>query len=66
MWHHIETPAQAAAIWKDQKEKLKVKFPGLTEEDLNYDESRRDEMMSNLQVKLAQTKVQLNATVSWY
>jgi hypothetical protein len=66
MWYHIETPAQIAANWSNQKEKLRIRFPHLTEADLDYEESRRDEMLSNLQVKLAQTKVQLNAAISWY
>lgn len=40
----------------DLKNKLKIKFPSLTEADLNFDENKRDEALNYLRVKLGKTQ----------
>lgn len=41
------------ASWTAQKAKLKVAFPKLTDDDLNFDETRKTEMFRHLEPKLA-------------
>lgn len=45
--------------WKQQKDNLKVRFPALTKDDLNFDEKRKYEMLNKLQLKLGMTPNQL-------
>lgn len=47
------------AAWEDKKAKLKIKFPQLTDIDLYFKEAKRDEMISNVQVKLGKTVKEL-------
>ncbi len=42
--------------WNEQKGKLKQKFADLTDDDLMYEEGKRDEMLGKLQIKLGKTK----------
>jgi uncharacterized protein YjbJ (UPF0337 family) len=46
--------------WNEQKGKLKQKFAMLTDNDLMYEEGKRDEMYGNLQKKLGKTKEELD------
>lgn len=46
--------------WEEQKGKLKQKFAELTDNDLMFEEGKKEEMMGNLQVKLGKTKEELN------
>lgn len=39
--------------WETQKAALKARFPKLADEDLNFEESDRQEMLTNLESKLA-------------
>jgi hypothetical protein len=39
--------------WVEQKAKLKAKFPKLTDDDVNFDESWKSEMLRRLELKLA-------------
>jgi hypothetical protein len=41
--------------WEAKKALLKKKFPQLTEADLDYDENRKNQMYSNLQLKTGRT-----------
>lgn len=41
------------ANWEAQKAKLKARFPKLTDEDLNFEENGKDEMLKKLETKLA-------------
>ncbi len=43
-------------IWKEQKVKLKQKIIALIGKDLMYDESKREEMLTKLQIKLGKTR----------
>jgi uncharacterized protein YjbJ (UPF0337 family) len=42
--------------WNEQKSELKAKFSTLTDEDLRYEEGKKDEMLERVQVKLGKTK----------
>ena len=44
---HVKT------TWEAEKAKLKSRFPKLTEEDLNYEERSKDEMLAKLEMKLS-------------
>jgi len=46
--------------WNELKGKLKQKFAVLTDNDLMFDEGRREEMIGNLQIKLGKTKEELH------
>ena len=45
--------------WNEQKGKLKQKFAVLTDNDLMFDEGKKDEMFGKLQIKLGQSKEEL-------
>lgn len=45
--------------WNEQKGKLKQKFAALTDNDLMYEEGKKDEMLGRLQTKLGKTKDEL-------
>ncbi len=45
--------------WNEQKGKLKQKFAMLTDNDLMFEEGKKDEMFGKLQVKLGKTKEEL-------
>ena len=55
---------EANGKWKEQKGKLKQKFAILTDNDLMFDEGRKDEMLGKLQIKLGKTKEQLHEIIS--
>ena len=46
--------------WEEQKGKLKQKFAELTDNDLMFEEGKKEEMMVKLQVKLGKTKEELH------
>jgi uncharacterized protein YjbJ (UPF0337 family) len=50
--------------WNELKGKLKQQFAVLTDNDLMYDEGRKDEMLGKLQIKLGKTKEELNNIIS--
>jgi hypothetical protein len=45
--------------WSEQKEKLQLKYPTLTNSDLAYNVGKKDEMLGKLQVKLGKTQSEL-------
>jgi hypothetical protein len=51
------------AKWKAQKAKLKLTFPKLTDGELNYGESKKQEMLVKLAVKLGKTTQELLAVM---
>ena len=57
-------PVSVDEIWECQKEKLKSQFQTLTDEDLEYEEGKKDEMFTKLQVKLGKTKEEFEATIA--
>lgn len=60
------TDVQAPVLenWNEQKDKLKVQFPTLTDEDLQYEEGKRDEMLTRIQVKLGKTNEEMDLIIS--
>jgi uncharacterized protein YjbJ (UPF0337 family) len=51
--------------WNEQKAKLKKKFAVLTDNDLMYEESRKEEMFAKLQIRLGKTKEELHKIISF-
>lgn len=47
----------------EQKGKLKQKFANLTDNDLMFEEGRKDEMSGKLQVKLGKSREELNKII---
>jgi uncharacterized protein YjbJ (UPF0337 family) len=45
--------------WSERKIKLRQKFGFLTDNDLMFEEGKKDEMLGKLQVKLGKTKEEL-------
>jgi uncharacterized protein YjbJ (UPF0337 family) len=46
--------------WNEQKGKLKQKFASLTDNDLVFEEGKKDEMLGKLQIKLGKSKEELD------
>lgn len=42
--------------WNEQKGKLKKQFAVLTDNDLMFEEGKKDEMLGKIQIKLGKTK----------
>ncbi|MBL7746426.1 MAG: CsbD family protein [Chitinophagaceae bacterium] len=49
--------------WNETKGKLKQKFAELTDNDLMYEEGKKEEMMGKLQKKLGKTKEELDKLI---
>jgi hypothetical protein len=45
--------------WNSKKEKIKLKFPGISDQDLNFYEGKEKEMMEMLEYKLGIPKLEL-------
>jgi uncharacterized protein YjbJ (UPF0337 family) len=45
--------------WDEHKDKLKRKFPELTEKDLDFKEGKINDMLGKLQIKLGKTRREL-------
>jgi uncharacterized protein YjbJ (UPF0337 family) len=54
---------EAKGNWNEQKGKLKQKFAVLTDNDLMFEEGKRDEMYGKLQIKLGKTKEELHKII---
>ncbi len=50
--------------WNEQKGKLKQKFAFLTDNDLMFEEGKKDEMLGKLQIKLGKTMEELHKIIS--
>lgn len=50
--------------WNEQKGKLKKQFATLTDNDLLFEEGKKDEMLGKIQVKLGKTKEELHAIIA--
>jgi CsbD-like. len=49
--------------WNEQKAKLKQKFAVLTDNDLMFEEGKKEEMFGKLQIKLGKTKEELHKII---
>lgn len=45
--------------WNEKKEKIKQRFPCISDQDLNFYEGKEKEMMEKLEYKLEITKLEL-------
>jgi uncharacterized protein YjbJ (UPF0337 family) len=50
--------------WNEQKGKLKKKFAILTDNDLMFQEGRKEEMFGKLQIKLGKSKEELEKIIA--
>ena len=50
--------------WNEQKGKLKQKYAQLTDNDLMFEEGKKDEMFGKIQVKLGKTKEELHEIIN--
>lgn len=49
--------------WEEQKGKLKQKFAVLTDNDLLFEEGKKEEMMGKLQITLGKSKEELSKII---
>ena len=49
--------------WNEQKAKLKQRYAVLTDDDLLYEEGKREELYGRLQEKLGKTKEELHKII---
>ena len=49
--------------WNEQKGKLKQKFAFLTDNDLMFDEGKKDEILGKLQIKLGKSMEELKQII---
>lgn len=45
--------------WKEQKAKLKIRFIKLQDSDLIFEEGKKEEMITKLEIKLGKTRDEL-------
>ena len=50
--------------WNEQKAKLKQKFAVLTDNDLMFEEGKKEEMFGKLQIKLGKSKEELDKIIA--
>jgi uncharacterized protein YjbJ (UPF0337 family) len=50
--------------WNEQKGKLKQKFAVLTDNDLMFEEGKKEEMFGRLQIKLGKTKEEIQKIIA--
>ena len=55
---------QMKGDWNVAKGKLKQRFATLTENDLLFQEGKKDEMLGRLQIKLGKTKEELRSIIA--
>lgn len=55
---------EVKGTWHEQKGKLKQKFAVLTDNDLLFEQGKKEEMLGKLQITLGKTKEELAAIMS--
>jgi uncharacterized protein YjbJ (UPF0337 family) len=50
---------EAKGTWNEKKGRLKQKFAFLTDNDVMFEEGKKEEMIGKLQIKLGKTKEEL-------
>jgi uncharacterized protein YjbJ (UPF0337 family) len=53
-------PTELEGNWNELKGKLKQKFAVLTDNDLMFEEGKKEEMFGKLQIKLGKTKEEVH------
>lgn len=54
----------AIGFWNNKKEKLKQKFPILTDEDVSFNEGKEKEMIEMIGNKMGKTKLELLSIIA--
>jgi len=52
-------PSRVDRIWSEQKRKLLLHFPTLTEKDLQFETGRKYEMIERVSAKLGKTEAEM-------
>lgn len=60
----MKNSAELRKNWHDTKEKLKIKFVKLTDNDLKFAQGKQTEMLGRLQVKLNLSKEEISKIIS--
>ena len=55
---------KVAGFWNGKKEKLRQKYPTISDEDLNFYEGKEKEMIELLEYKLGKTKEELRNIIT--
>jgi uncharacterized protein YjbJ (UPF0337 family) len=55
---------EVKGTWNEQKGRLKQKFAVLTDNDLMFNEGKKEEMFGKLQIKLGKTKEELHKIIA--
>ena len=55
----MKSTTELKGNWNEQKGKLKQKFAVLMDNDLMFEEGKKDEMLGKLQIKLGKSKEEL-------
>ena len=50
--------------WNEQKAKLKQKFAVLTDNDLMFEQGKKEEMYAKIQIKLGKSKEELSKIIA--
>lgn len=58
------TPQAYKENWTEQKAILKAKFSILSDNAFNYEDGKKDELLSKIQIKLGKTKEELLKIIS--
>lgn len=58
------TTTEVKGNWNELKGKLKEKFATLTDDDLMFEEGKKEEMLGRLQTKLGKTKEELHKIIA--
>jgi uncharacterized protein YjbJ (UPF0337 family) len=56
-------PTELEGNWNELKGKLKQKFAVLTDNDLMFEEGKKEEMFAKLQIKLGKTKEEMDKII---
>jgi uncharacterized protein YjbJ (UPF0337 family) len=54
----------ATENWNEKKEKLKQKYPSITDDDVHLYEGKEKELFENLEYKLGISKLELATTIN--
>lgn len=54
-----KAPADPIPTWEEQKAKLKMRFPQITDQELNFPAKKKLEMLTNLQIKVKRSAKEL-------
>ncbi len=57
-------PTELKGNWNEQKGKLKKKFAVLTDNDLMFEEGKKEEMFGKLQIKLGKSKEEFDKIIA--